>query len=118
MVMDKLAALAVVWGLLLPWVFIGLRVFATYGFYDRLLAGVLGGLAATVSLAYVLAMFGRLDLYWGLYTAVCVLSILLARGGYMVEVRWSSGAWWITLVLALVLLAEAWPVFSLEYPLG
>lgn len=118
MVMDKLAALAVVWGLLLPWAFIGLRVFATYGFYDRLLAGVLGGLAATVSLAYVLAMFGRLDLYWGLYAAVCVLSILLARGGYMVEVRWSSGAWWITLVLALVLLAEAWPVFSLEYPLG
>ena len=48
MVMDKLAALAVVWGLLLPWAFIGLRVFATYGFYDRLLAGVLGGLAATV----------------------------------------------------------------------
>ena len=116
--MDKLAALVVACGLLLPWVFVGLRVFATYDFCDRLLAGVLGGLAATISLAYALAMFGGLDLYWGVYAAVCFLAVFLARGGYAVEVRWGAGAWWIMLVLGLVLLAEALPVFSLEYPLG
>ena len=37
---DKLASLGVAWGLLLPWVLIGLRVFAGYAFCDRLLAGL------------------------------------------------------------------------------
>lgn len=119
MAMDKLAALALAWGLLLPWVLIALRVFAAYDFYDRLLAGVVGGLAATISLAYALAMLGWLDLYWGVYATAWVLAVLLlARGGYALKIHWGAGAWWIALVLGLVLLAEAVPVFSLEYPLG
>ena len=56
--MDKLAVLAVAWGLLFPWTLIALRVFVGYAFYDRLLAGLVGGLAATVSLGYALATLG------------------------------------------------------------
>ncbi len=112
-------ALAVVWGLLLPWALIGLRFFTAYNFYDRLLAGVVGGLAATISLAYALAMSGSLQWYWVVYGLVWVLAVvLLARGDLAVQVYWPSGAWWVAFVLGLVLMAQALPVFSLEYPLG
>jgi len=50
MAIDGLTALAVVCGLLLSWGLIGLRVFTAYNFYDRLLAGVVGGLVPTISL--------------------------------------------------------------------
>ena len=58
--MDKLAVLAVAWGLLFPWTLIALRVFVGYAFYDRLLAVLVGGLAATVSLGYAELKIKRL----------------------------------------------------------
>lgn len=115
--MDKLAVLAVAWGLLFPWTLIALRVFVGYAFYDRLLAGLVGGLAATVSLGYALATLGWLDHYWVVYAVAWVLAVLLLARGE-VAMRWPAGAWWLVLTLGLVLLAEAIPVFSTEYPLG
>ena len=56
--MDPLATLVTAWGLLLPWALIALRIFPLRGFCDRVLAGLVGGLAATVALGYVLAMVG------------------------------------------------------------
>ena len=56
--MDQLAALLAAWGLLCPWVLIALQLLPQRGFCDRVLAGLVGGLAATVALGYVLAMVG------------------------------------------------------------
>ena len=48
--MDPLAALLAAWGLLCPWVLIAVQLLAQRGFCDRVLAGLVGGLAATVAL--------------------------------------------------------------------
>ena len=56
--MDPLAALLAAWGLLCPWVLIALQLLPQRGFCDRVLGGLVGGLAATVALGYALAMVG------------------------------------------------------------
>ena len=115
--MDPLAALLAAWGLLLPWALIALRIFPHRGFCDRVLAGLVGGLAATVALGYALAMAGWLGYFPVVYGVAWVVAVGMLVGGAP-KVQWPYGVGWMASALGAAVLAQAVPVFSTEYPLG
>jgi|AP95_1055475.scaffolds.fasta_scaffold10536_2 hypothetical protein len=70
-------ALGVIAGLVVPWTVLAIVIFTGRQLAERLVIGVVGGLAATVTLGYVLAAWGRLDLYGYIFAAALALVLAL-----------------------------------------
>ena len=115
--MDSLTVLLAAWGLLCPWTLVALRLLPQRGFYDRVLAGLVGGLAATVALGYALAMMGWLGYFRVVYGAAWIAAVWMLVGAAP-KVRWPDGIGWMASALGAAVFAQAVPVFSTEYPMG
>ena len=112
--LAKFSIILCFYALCLPWLLIAARLFAGRPSLDRLLLGLSGGLAGTITLAYALAAFSLLDVYWLVYIAILPTAIWSIRGGLHLD--WPSP--WLLCALSLVVVAEAIPVFASDFPHG
>jgi len=124
---GKLASIGASIALTVPWLLLALRFFREYAPFDRILLGLVGGIAATISLGYILAMSGRLDLYWAAYFAAFAAALVLwtaaaktsrSRRDTSAAASGNSVPLWLLLPFAAILVAEAIPAFSHDFPLG
>jgi len=72
---NQIQILLVSYILLLPWILCSLVIFHNRSVLNRVVLGMVFGIAATVSIGYITAMFGLLDCYKYLYVLILTGSI-------------------------------------------
>ena len=118
--------------LLVPWVFLAFVLLPEAPRLERLVFGMAGGFAASITLGYLLAMGGVLHLYSACLIGAWICTLLVvaftvARGGFgatLIRVRralreaTAAGPRWFLAPLGIILVLEAVPTLSNDYPLG
>jgi hypothetical protein len=119
---GQLTVIAASTVLLAPWVLLGLFVLRDGTRAERMAVGAAIGLAATVSIAHVLASFARLDAYFWVHGAVGLASLFAWRRRRNSEptgaVEDPSEGKWLALAAALVAGFALVPTLSSTAPLG
>ena len=139
--LGQLSAVGIAIALTLPWTILAFLIFSGRPIAERLVIGIVGGLAATVSGGYVLALWGRLDLYGDLYVVALVVAVALLlvnrkslgkigrkkNGKLAVSANSGDGECepfaqpariWFAAALVVIIAAEAVPTFSTDFPIG
>ena len=131
---GQLATIGAVVALLLPWIVLSVTCLRDGNIPQRIMLGIVGGLAATVTLGYLLALAGMLHRYPYLYLLIALTSaytaIRLARRSLAPQATdgnrgtrpsraplGSTGAWFAFSILAITI-AHAIPTFATDAPIG
>ncbi|MDP6776246.1 MAG: hypothetical protein QGI83_05735, partial [Candidatus Latescibacteria bacterium] len=131
---GQIVTVGVVVALLLPWTVLSVTGFRDGSLSQRIILGIVGGLAATVTLGYLLAMAGMLHGFHYPY-GLAVLAAVASAVGHLRRSRASQGndsgdkarcprpssngadAWFVVSILAIAI-AYAIPTLSTDAPIG
>ena len=106
--------------LLLPWVFILYSIFKERALKYNVFLGLCGGLAASITSFYILALLGRLSLipYWLLLTWIVSFIVLFKQRVLFRKIKTSKKTCLFWSCFALIAIFYAIPVFSTDFPIG
>ncbi len=131
---GQLATISAVIALLLPWVVLSAACLRERSIPQRIMLGFAGGLAATVTLGYLLAMAGMLHRFSYAYLLVWLVSVVAmvrfarhsgasqdadrdSTAGPSRSPLGGTGAWFAFSILAIAV-SQAIPTFSTDAPIG
>ncbi len=125
---GHLAIIGIYFILLIPWILLALSIFKEQSILEKVITGIVGGIAANITLCYLHAMFHGLHLYIYSYFLILLLSLSLFLFNAISQniLPWKQQnnipidltTIWFLLALCSSIAAEAIPTFSTTAPLG